>query len=94
MTHILPISLNNGHFQAGNSIVDLGHSGGVDNAKADPFARLEDPHPILCRTLAFDDRGETLQVLNIRRGYLHFAQRLALGGSVVETHLFAVAEEI
>ena len=61
------MSLDDGHFQAGNSIVDVGKSGGVDNAKANPFARLEDPQPILCRTLTVDDRVETLQILNIRR---------------------------
>lgn len=86
--------LGDGRFQAGNSIFEILHSGEVDNAKADPFAQLEDPRPILCRTLTVDERGETLQALNIRWGHPHFTLCLAVGGSVVETYLFAFAEEI
>ncbi len=91
-THVLSIRLDDGHFQTGNSDVEIRHGGGVDNAKADPFARLEDPRPILRSTLTVNERRETLQVLNIRRGHPHFAPCLAVGGGVVEAHLFRCRE--
>ena len=81
--HVLSVSSDDLHWQAGNTQVEEGHRGCVDEPQTDPFARGEGELERVLRAVAVDEIGveRRRDIGNIGRHHPHTRPHPALGAS-------------
>ena len=81
---IQTVGLDHRHRQAREADIEEGHGGGVDNAQANPLARLEDHIEIIGRRMAIDQVGVGFagHVCEIARAHSHLPPHAAKSGWV------------
>ena len=92
--HVVPVRLHDRHLEPRDADVKIGHGRGIDEAKPDALARGEEAGPVLLAALAVDQRGEALQVLDVRRHHTHVAPGRAVRERSIEALLATVLEEL
>ena len=92
--HIIAVGLHDGQLQPRNPDVEIGHRRGIDESEPHPLAGPEQAGPVLVRAPAVDQRGETLQILDIGRHHAHVTPVAAVPESRTDPLLLRVIEEV
>ena len=86
-TNILPVGRDDGHRQVRNADVEIALRGGIDDPQADAFAGLEQPGPIVRRTVPVDGVGvdRSRHIGDVGGVHSHLRPLAPFGGRKVTT---------
>ncbi len=94
--HRLSIGFNDTHRQTRYAHIENAHGRGVNKAQLDPFARLEQPRPVIRRAVPVDQIGvfRTGDIQQITRAHAHFVPHFTVGHRSLKTLLLYIFKEI
>ena len=92
----LAVSGNHCHSQPGDTDIEIGHRGSIDETKAHSLARTEDSRPVSIRRKPIGEIGVGVRadVAEVGRTHAHFSPHLPVSDGRAQTVLLDVSDEI